>query len=101
MFQVNELEQKLNEENSKRFALEVQVNKMRYELQEKFHLERELANLQTHMEKEFVSRHELETLRCSYEAALSHAKKEAEMMARDTLNKKIYHINSFIDKQPA
>nr|CAD7263150.1 unnamed protein product [Timema shepardi] len=97
--QVNELEQKLNEENSKRFALEVQVNKMRYELQEKFHLERELANLQTHMEKEFVSRHELETLRCSYEAALSHAKKEAEMMARDTLNKKIYHINSFIDKQ--
>ncbi|XP_069689853.1 ankyrin repeat domain-containing protein 26-like isoform X3 [Periplaneta americana] len=97
--QVAELEQKVREENSMRFALEVQVNKMRYELQEKLQLEKELSMLRNRLEKDFVSRYELEQLRNSYEVALSRAKYEAEMAARDDLNEKLCQINSFIEKQ--
>ncbi|KAJ9583822.1 hypothetical protein L9F63_021825 [Diploptera punctata] len=97
--QIAELEQKVREENSMRYSLEVQVNKMRYELQEKLQLEKELTMLQNRLEKDFVSRYELEQLRNSYEVALSRARYEAEMAARDDLNEKLCQINSFIEKQ--
>jgi hypothetical protein len=46
-----------------------------------------------------VSRYELEQLRNSYEVALSRAKCEAEMAARDDINEKLCQINAFIEKQ--
>jgi hypothetical protein len=46
-----------------------------------------------------VSRYELEQLKNSYEVALSRAKYEAEMAARDDLNEKLCQINTFIEKQ--
>ncbi|XP_021913336.1 uncharacterized protein LOC110826730 isoform X2 [Zootermopsis nevadensis] len=97
--QVADLEQKVQEENAMRFSLEVQVNKMRYELEEKLQLEKELGILRSRLEKDFVSRYELEQLRNSYELALSHAKHEAEMSAHDDLNEKLGQINTFIEKQ--
>ncbi|PNF32951.1 hypothetical protein B7P43_G01839, partial [Cryptotermes secundus] len=97
--QVAELEHKVQEENSMRFSLEVQINKMRYELQEKLQLEKELNILHSRLEKDFVSRYELEKLRNSYEVALSHAKYEAEVAARDDLNEKLCQISTFIEKQ--
>jgi hypothetical protein len=46
-----------------------------------------------------VSRYELEQLRNSYELALSRAKYEAEIAARDDLNEKLCQISTFIEKQ--
>jgi hypothetical protein len=46
-----------------------------------------------------VSRYELEQLRNSYEVALSRAKYEAEVAARDDLNEKLCQISTFIEKQ--
>ncbi|XP_066992233.2 uncharacterized protein [Anabrus simplex] len=96
---VSELEQRVREENSLRFALEVQMNKMRYELQEKSQLERELGVLRSRLDKDFVSRYELDQLKRSYEAALHRAKHEAEMMARDDLSARLRQINAYIEKQ--
>jgi uncharacterized protein YfaA (DUF2138 family) len=68
-------------------------------LQEKLQLEKELSILRSRLEKDFVSRYELEQLRNSYEVALSRAKYEAEVAARDDLNEKLCQINTFIEKQ--
>jgi hypothetical protein len=46
-----------------------------------------------------VSRYELEQLRNSYEVALSRAKYEAQVAARDDLNEKLCQITTFIEKQ--
>lgn len=46
-----------------------------------------------------MSRYELEQLRNSYEVALSRAKYEAEVAARDDLNEKLCQISTFIEKQ--
>jgi len=62
-------------------------------------VERELDILRNRLEKDFVSRYEMEQLRNSYEMALSRAKYEAEMAARDDLNEKLCQINTFIEKQ--
>ena len=62
-------------------------------------MERELDILRNRLEKDFVSRYEMEQLRNSYEVALSRAKYEAEMAARDDLNEKLCQINTFIEKQ--
>jgi uncharacterized protein YfaA (DUF2138 family) len=62
-------------------------------------VERELDILRNRLEKDFVSRYEMEQLRNSYEMALSRAKYEAEMAARDDLNEKLCQINTFREKQ--
>jgi hypothetical protein len=62
-------------------------------------MERELDILRNRLEKDFVSRYEMEQLRNSYEVALSRAKYEAELAARDDLNEKLCQINTFIEKQ--
>jgi len=62
-------------------------------------VEREFDILRNRLEKDFVSRYEMEQLRNSYEMALSRAKYEAEMAARDDLNEKLCQINTFIEKQ--
>jgi uncharacterized protein YfaA (DUF2138 family) len=62
-------------------------------------LEKELGILRSRLEKDFVSRYELEQLRKSYEVALSRAKYEAEISARDDLNEKLCQVNAFIEKQ--
>jgi len=62
-------------------------------------VERELDILRNRLEKDFVSRYEVEQLRNSYEMALSRARYEAEMAARDDLNEKLCQINTFIEKQ--
>ena len=69
------------------------------QFQEKLQLEKELTLLRNRLEKDFVSRYELEQLRNSYEVALSRARYEAEMAARDDLNEKLCQINTFIEKQ--
>lgn len=62
-------------------------------------MERELDILRSRLERDFVSRYEMEQLRNSYEMAMSRAKCEAEMAARDDLNEKLCQINTFIEKQ--
>jgi uncharacterized protein YfaA (DUF2138 family) len=62
-------------------------------------VERELDILRNRLEEDFVSHYEMEQLRNSYEVALSRAKYEAEMAARDDLNEKLCQINTFIEKQ--
>lgn len=62
-------------------------------------LEKELGILHSRLEKDFVSRYELEQLKNSYELALSRAKHEAEVAARDDLNEKLCQISTFIEKQ--
>ncbi|KAK7872597.1 hypothetical protein R5R35_001935 [Gryllus longicercus] len=96
---VVELEQKLREENSMRWALELQVNKMKYELKEKLQLEKDLDSLRCQMEKEFVSRYELEQLKRSYEVALQRAKQDAESAVRDDVSTRLHHLNTVIEKQ--
>ncbi|XP_047103341.1 uncharacterized protein LOC124722186 [Schistocerca piceifrons] len=97
--QVNELEQKVNEEHALRFSLEVQVNKMRYELQEKFNIEKELMLLQNKLENDFVSKTEMDAVKRNYEAALAKARQDAELSVYDDLRHKLHQINIFIEKQ--
>lgn len=62
-------------------------------------MEKELSILHSRLEKDFVSRYELERLKNSYEVALSRAKYDAEVEARDDLNEKLCQISTFIEKQ--
>ncbi|XP_049782820.1 RB1-inducible coiled-coil protein 1-like [Schistocerca cancellata] len=97
--QVNELEQKVNEDHALRFSLEVQVNKMRYELQEKFNIEKELMLLQNKLENDFVSKTEMDAVKRNYEAALAKARQDAELSVYDDLRHKLHQINIFIENQ--
>lgn len=61
--QVSDLQKKIKDEIALRSSLEMQLNKMRYEVQEKGQVEKELEKLKGRLKKDFVSRCELDYLK--------------------------------------
>ncbi|XP_026275568.1 uncharacterized protein LOC113204571 isoform X2 [Frankliniella occidentalis] len=60
--QVSDLQQKIKDEMNLRSSLEIQMNRMKYEVQEKCRVEKELEKLKGRLEREFVLRSELDYL---------------------------------------